>query len=116
MTAPAGGGFVFDTNALHTAETLGGGANRDVVILEVRRCHLWLAMPRAACHADAPHNAWQFHPHGKIPFMGPKRFVTNPCPSYGGSNARQSNNSLLGVRGFPLYPPEQPPDGSFEWV
>ena len=54
MTGPRGGGFIFDTNALHRGETL-GNTTRTVIVLE-------------------------FHVHGKIDHLARYGF-DGPCPS-----------------------------------
>jgi hypothetical protein len=56
MTAPAGGGFLFDTNALHSAaEFPKNNITRTAIILE-------------------------FHPHDKVNSIK-KHGFKNPCPS-----------------------------------
>lgn len=78
LTGRAGGGFVFDTNALHKGLRVGNGT-RTVVILE-------------------------FHPHGKV---GPLLKFNNPCPSRRRESRSFPRSSWLnGEGGYPLYPRE----------
>jgi len=82
-----GGGFLFDTNALHRGKMAApsAGKARAVVILE-------------------------FHPHGKIPALW-TRGLHAPCPSQSvaatGSGARRSGIPL-GLPGYGKYPQEHP--------
>ena len=78
MHGARGGGFLFDTNAMHRIQ-MDGDLGRLVVTLE-------------------------FHAHGKILALRGSR--ASPCPSrkrVGWSPSRW----LFGERGFPLYPPEE---------
>lgn len=76
LTGRAGGGFAFDTNALHRGE-VNGRHERLTVILE-------------------------FHAHRKLPPLVGMQ-VTNPCPSNPNLNATQRRH---GTPGYPLYPQE----------
>ena len=76
MLGSRGGGFVFDTNALHKGEHE-GNYSRTVVILE-------------------------FHPHGKLSRM-PKGTVL-PCPSL--DRYRATDVGKRGYGNWPLYPQE----------
>ena len=83
MGGPKGGGFVFDTNALHKGEVDGGNRSRLAVILE-------------------------FHRHGKL---GPLLQRDNPCPSIKAApravRASAPGRWERGVPELPLYPAEQ---------
>ena len=73
LVGRAGGGFIFDTNALHQG-LLRGSAPRTVVILE-------------------------FHPHGKV---GPLLPFNNPCPSAKRDQPMRTwLNGLSGYKLFP---------------
>ena len=83
MTAPAGGGFLFDTNARHAAaQQPRRGRTRTTVVLE-------------------------FHPHDKVLEIRGHGF-TNPCPA-GDWRARQRSNTTRGLPGYALYPQEEEP-------
>ena len=88
LTGRRGGGFLFDSNALHRAQTA-GAVSRTAVVLE-------------------------FHPHGKVPRLARGRY-SNPCPSSerpaaGDARGRRrlagASAWVNGTPGFPLYPPE----------
>ena len=83
MVGPGGGGFLFDTNALHKGEVDGGNRSRLAVILE-------------------------FHRHGKL---GPLLQRDNPCPSIKAApravRASAPGRWERGVPELPLYPAEQ---------
>lgn len=77
-----GGGFIFDTNALHKIEMIGSDPR------------LLLAL--------------EFHPHGKVPAL--RRFPDNPCPSRRKLFESLFKNNTRWAHGefdFPLYPPER---------
>jgi len=77
MLGKAGGGFIFDTNALHRGEHR-GDTTRTTVILE-------------------------FHAHHKIPQgQGHAGFNQLPCPSNWKDRSNHTNKSS--VPGYPLYP------------
>ena len=82
MTGQAGGGFLFDTNALHQALLHPANDSRTVVIFE-------------------------FHPHGKV---GPLLPYNNPCPSSKRAErgVPRSDAIVHGRPGYPLYPQESP--------
>ena len=86
MTGPGGGGFVFDTNALHRANPL-GIRPRDVVILE-------------------------FHPHGKVGHM---LSLDNPCPSIKQSKKIPVRHWRDGIAGLDLYPTESLANGTTKY-
>ena len=85
MTGRRGGGFVFDTNALHGTD-MSGPLGRTAVILE-------------------------FHPHGKISRLIKERGSEplGPCPSF---TERGRPMWPLGVPGLPLYPSEERDEGA----
>eukprot|EP00966_Prymnesium_polylepis_P037989 881221-Prymnesium_polylepis.1 len=76
MLGPAAGGFIYDTNALHTTDRA-GDAERDAIVLE-------------------------FHAHGKLEHFARNR-VNNPCPSM---ESIVPGARLRNASGFPLYPQE----------
>ena len=81
MVGPEGGGFVFDTNALHRGD-VAGNATRRTVILE-------------------------FHAHGKVL---PLLRHNNPCPSIKAASRAVRTAApgrwSEGVPGLPLFPTE----------
>ena len=85
MTGRRGGGFVFDTNALHGTD-MSGPLGRTAVILE-------------------------FHPHGKISRLIKERGAEplGPCPSH---TERGRPMWPVGVPGLPLYPSEERDEGA----
>ena len=85
MTGRQGGGFVFDTNALHGTD-MSGPLGRTAIILE-------------------------FHPHGKIGRLIKERGAEplGPCPSL---TERGRPTWPLGVPGLPLYPNEERDEGA----
>ena len=85
MTGRRGGGFVFDTNALHGTD-MSGPLGRTAIILE-------------------------FHPHGKIGRLIKERGSEplGPCPSL---TERGRPTWPLGVPGLPLYPNEERVEGA----
>ena len=84
MRGLRGGGFIFDTNALHKIE-MSGSEPRLVLVLE-------------------------FHPHGKVPALV-RHFPDSPCPSrgklFGNLFPRNKTRWAYGEFDFPLYPPER---------
>ena len=88
MTGRQGGGFVFDTNALHGTD-MSGPLGRTAIILE-------------------------FHPHGKISRLIKERGAEplGPCPSL---TERGRPTWPLGVPGLPLYPNERDEGAAGRW-
>ena len=80
MTGPAGGGFIFDTNALHAA------APR----CEAGRCATGFARTSIVL---------EFLPHGKAPALLEANLGRLPCP-------QDKSFARNGFPGFPLYPQE----------
>ena len=76
LAGGAGGGFLFDTNALHKALYREGNFSRTVVIME-------------------------FQPHNKV---GPLLGYNNPCPS--AKRDKPKREWVNGRPGYPLYPQE----------
>ena len=77
LIGPAGGGFLLDTNALHRAQ-LDGVRSRTAILLE-------------------------WHAHRKIAALASHPAVTHlPCPSI----KTGAHHWMLGVPGYPLYPPD----------
>ena len=77
MTGVVGGGFIFDTNSIHSAaESPGSEQTRTAIILE-------------------------FHPHHKIGALK-KAGLSNPCPS--NPKLAAQNGWLQGIPGYQLYP------------
>lgn len=79
MLGPRGGGFLFDSNALHKIE-MEGSVSRQAVVLE-------------------------WHAHHKVPALAT---FNAPCPSRR-RNPRERRNRAVwmdGLHGYPLYPPE----------
>lgn len=109
MMAPRGGGFIFDTNALHRAD----------VATRRRQFKPPRATPSARARAPPPPPPrrpngrvaiiLEFHQHGKIPqALLSSPTVLGPCPSVKVVHGRSNETWMYGVRGYPLYPPDDP--------
>ena len=101
MTQRAGGGYIFDTNALHKAD------------LDLRDASARDPSPRVAVILE-------FHPHAKIQAVlgSPAAQWMGPCPSRPADAYKQhfptagkigwAAAKRYGISGYPLYPPESP--------
>jgi len=73
MVGQAGGGFIFDTNTIHTRDPEGSNQTRTTVTLE-------------------------FHAHAKIPALTD---FSGPCPSYGSKGSDTADLGQPGFRNYP---------------